>query len=462
MKDKKIIALVVVIVLLLFGLSFAKTKEAKPVDWSPTFINTKTDPYGTYIAYQLLGDVFKKKNIRVTRLPIYNNLKKDLDAYYSYDDVSYSNESSTDFYLEKTNQDSDQYDYAVVDTVLQEGTDSAVYTDSLVNEEYDPLEWFYQMDNMADTTSYVFVNSSFSIDKLDLDYLLEFVGLGNNVFISAETIDLQLLDTLKIKSDIQYFQTDTLYSMVDFPSKQYRLGNVVGQMKFNADSCKLPLSVLALNNKKDTVFIDVKYGKGHFYLHALPTAFADVNMLQTDKYDFAFRSLSYLPANSKIIWDEYLKQGTLNEGNEFRAMLNNPPLRIALYIILLGLLLFMIFRAKRTQRVVPVINPPVNSSLEFLNTISNLYYRKSDFNTIVEKRHTYFLDFVRKNYYLSTETTGDDFINILSAKSTMEKEKLNQLFALYKDMSTLAFISNDMFLKYNSLLEEFYKNVKNK
>ena len=460
MKDKKIIALVVVIVLLLVGLSFAKTKEAKPVDWSPTFINTKTDPYGTYIAYQLLSDVFKKKNIRVTRLPIYNNLKKNLDAYYSYDDTSSDNEPSTDISFEETRIVTDEYNYTEQDSL--NNADSADYADSLTNEEYDPLDWFYQMDNMADTTSYVFVNSSFGIDKLDLDYLLDFVGLGNNAFISAETIDQQLLDTLGVKTDVKYFQTDTLYSMVDFPSKQYRFGNVEGQMKFNVDSCKLPLRVLALNNKKDTVFIDVKYGKGHFYLHALPTAFANVNMLQTDKYDFAFRSLSYLPANSKIIWDEYLKQGAINEGNEFRAMLNNPPLRIALYIILLGLLLFMIFRAKRTQRVVPVINPPVNSSLEFLNTISNLYYRKSDFNTIVEKRHTYFLDFVRKNYYLSTETTGDDFINILSAKSTMEKEKLNQLFALYKDMSTLAFISNDMFLKYNSLLEEFYKNVKNK
>lgn len=455
MKDKKIIILIVVIVLLLFGLSFAKSRAPKPVDWSPTFINTKTDPYGTYITYQLLSNIFEKKNIKATRIPVYNNLKKNVDEYYLQDEESYTQNAAEDYtlteneyYQEEDLIDDDEYSINDIDTVIA--------------EEYDPTAWFHEMENLSDTTSYIFINSHFTIDKLSLEYLLEFVGLGNNVFISAETIDQQLLDTLNIKSDIQYFQTDTIYNMIDYPSKKYRFGNVTGQMKFNTDSCKYSLRPLAFNNKKDTVFIDINYGKGHIYLHALPTAFANVNMLQTEKYDFGFRCLSYLPPNSKIIWDEYLKQGAINEGSEFRAMLNNPPLRIALYIILGGLILFMIFRAKRTQRVIPVINPPVNSSLEFLDTISNLYYKKSDFNTIVAKRQAYFLDFIRKNYYLSTEVIDDNFINVLSAKSMMDKEKLNELFSLYQNMATLAFIPSDMFLKYNSLLEEFYKNAKNK
>lgn len=185
-------------------------------------------------------------------------------------------------------------------------------------------------------------------------------------------------------------------------------------------------------------------------------------MLQTDKYDFGFRCLSYLPQNSKIVWDEYQKQGSIAEGSTFKVMLENPPLRTALYIILGGFLLFMIFRAKRTQRVIPVIQPPVNSSLEFLGTISNLYYKKKDLHTIVEKRHAYFLDFIRKNYYMSTENIDNDFTNVLSAKSGVDKDKLNELFLLFKDMTSLAYIPNETFLKYNHLLEEFYRNVKNK
>jgi hypothetical protein len=444
-------ALIAVIVLLLFGLSFAKTKAPKPVDWSPTFINTKTAPYGTYITYRLLGDIFDKRNIRTTRMPVYNNLKKNAGEYI-YDENSHSHENR-DYY--DTDEGSTSYPDEAAGYTGEEVTDTAA-------DEYDPASLHAGLSNISDTASYIFINTDFLLGKFDLKYMLDFVESGNNVFISAETIDRKLMDTLKIKDDIEYFQTDTVYNLAGYPSKKYRFGYVRKQMNFNTDSCKSAVRILAFNSRKDKVFIDVKYGKGHIYLHSVPSAFANVNMLQIEKYDFGFRCLSYLPQNSKIIWDEYQKQGSSGEGGNLQAMLDNPPLRIALYLILTGFLLFMLFRSKRIQRAIPVIEPPVNSSLEFLGTISNLYYRKKDFRSIVLKRHAYFLDFIRKHYLMPTENPDAGFISGLSAKSGMEKEKLNELFYLYKDLATLVYIESRPFLKYNSLLEEFYRNVKNK
>lgn len=459
MKDKKMITLIVVIVLLLFGLSFARSKAPKPVDWSPTFINSKTGPYGTYITYQLLSDIFDKKNIRVTRMPVYNNLNKNVGEYLTYDDsYSYEDNDYSDTYEESTVSDYPDYETDSTTGHIEE----QVGINSTPELEYDPTSWYADLDNISDTTSYIFINTSFTLDKLDMEYMLDFVGLGNNVFISAETIDRKLMDTLKIKTDAKYFQTDTVYNLTDHSAKKYSFGSIQGQVKFNTDSCKLSVRPLAFNNKKDTVFIDVKYGKGHIYLHSVPSAFANVNMLQTGKYDFGFRCLSYLPKNSKIIWDEYQKQGSLGEGSDFKVMLNNPPLRVALYVILIGFLLFMLFRSKRIQRAIPIVKPPVNSSLEFLGTISNLYYRKKDFNTILAKRHAYFLDYIRKHYYMPTENIDNEFVNVLSAKSGMNKDKLSELFHIYKDLSTLAFIETQPFLRYNNLLEEFYRTVKNK
>ncbi|WP_029904403.1 DUF4350 domain-containing protein [Prevotella sp. 10(H)] len=451
MKDKKMIILIVVIVLLVFGLSFARSRGPRPIDWSPTFINIKTDPYGTYITYQLLSDIFEKKKIRSTRMPIYNNLKNNVGEYLLYE------------------EDSPTYDREYYDTYEESPETDTEYTESepqtsdiIANEDYDPSEWYNELDNISDTTSYLFINSRFSLDKLDMEYMLDFVGLGNNVFISAEVMDRKLLDTLKIKTNIQYFQTDTVYTLKDYQTERYRFKNVQGQTKFNTDSCKLPVRVLATNKKNDTVFIDVKYGKGHIYLHSIPSAFANINMLQNEKYDFGFRCLSYLPQNSNIIWDEYQKQGMIGEGSDLQVILNNPALRTALYVILCGFLLFMLFRSKRIQRAIPIINPPVNSSLEFLGTISNLYYRKKDFSTILQKRHAFFLDYIRKSYYMSTENIDNEFVNVLSAKSGMDKDKLSELFLVYKDLSTLAFIEIQPFLRYNNLLEEFYRTVKNK
>jgi len=461
MKDKKTIIVVVVIIVLLFGLSYASSKGPKGVSWEPTFYNTKTDPYGTYITYELLGDIFNKKHIRSTRRPIYNNLKKDMEEYFSYEE-DYDSYGSG--YYKDYEGYGDYYDYYQDEDSIKSDTipvEEVFILDTIAKE--DPTAWYRDIEASIDTTSYIFINSRFLLDKVDLQYLLDFVGLGNNVFIASEIFSSSLMDTLKIKSKREYFANDTIYSLVDFPNKKYDFGSLYGQTRLNTDSCLLPVRPLALNNKGDTVFVDVQYGKGHFYLHTVPTAFVNVNMLQTEKYDFAFRSLSYLPKNSKVIWDEYQKQGAMGESDsEFRAMLNSKPLRIALYIILAGLLLFVIFRAKRTQRIVPVINPPVNSSLEFLSTISNLYYRKKDFKTIAEKRHAYFLDYIRKNYYMSTENIDDEFLNVLSLKSGMERAKLKQLFDAYQELMILPYAPNEIFLKYNNLLEEFYRNVKNK
>lgn len=461
MKDKKTTILIVIIVALILGLSFAKSRAPKPVDWKPTFYNTKTSPYGTYITYQQLETLFKKENIRTTRVPIYNNLKKSNSKYLYHED----NAEAYDY-----NKDHKDYSYSD-DEILE--SDSILQTDTTEYQEeysdidsldtnYDSAAWFLNLENITDTTSYIFINTMFSLDDLDLEYLLDFAGLGNNVFISAEVFDSKFMDTLNIKSDTHYYSGDTIYTLTDYPQREYNIGNLYGLVTLNTDSCVHPVRVLATNNKKNTIFVDVQYGKGHIYLHTIPTAFANIYMLQTRKYDFGFRSLSYLPKNSKIIWDEYQKQGISGDSSTFRVMLANPSLRTALYIILAGFLLFMIFRAKRTQRIIPVIRPPVNSSLEFLGTISNLYYRKKDFTTIVAKRHTYFLDFIRKYYYMTTENIDEEFINVLSAKSSMNKEKLKDLFSLYKDFTILPYTTNEMFLQYNNLLEEFYRNAKNK
>lgn len=460
--------LIAMIILLLIGLSFIKSSGPQPVDWTPSFNNTKTSPYGTYITYELLKDIFNKKNIQTTRVPAYNNLKKINEQYLyyeEYDETStyplITDEDYTDHEFIITEDNSEHYDN-VEQTVIEEVPS---VSDSIINEDIidvNPDIWYHEMEDIQDTTSYIFINTKFTLDKLDIKYLLDFVGLGNNVFISAETFDFKLVDTLGIKVKNDYYNSDTIFTLVDHTSREYRIAPLYGLSKLNTDSCHYPTRTLATNNKNDTVFIDIKYGKGHIYLHTIPTAFANLNMLRTTQYDFGFRCLSYLPESSKILWDEYQKQGMQGENSRFRVLFANPPLRTALYIILSGFLLFMIFRAKRTQRIIPVINPPVNSSLEFLNTISNLYYKKSDFKTIAQKRHAYFLDFIRKNYYMSTESIDPNFISILNAKSGVEKEKLDELFSLYNDIIILPHISNELFLKYNNILEEFYRKVKNK
>ncbi len=53
--------------------------------------------------------------------------------------------------------------------------------------------------NYYTSSNYVFINSYFSPDRLDTEYLLSYVADGNNVFISAFGIYGDLADSLKIQ-----------------------------------------------------------------------------------------------------------------------------------------------------------------------------------------------------------------------------------------------------------------------
>ena len=59
-------------------------------------------------------------------------------------------------------------------------------------------------------TNYIFINSYFSPDVLDTEYLLNFVAEGNQVFISAFAIYGSLTDSLRVDSHRTFFNEDSV------------------------------------------------------------------------------------------------------------------------------------------------------------------------------------------------------------------------------------------------------------
>ena len=314
-------------------------------------------------------------------------------------------------------------------------------------------------NNKDDNYAYLFVNVDFEISEADSDYLIDFLSRGNNVFISAEMFRNDFLEEqlgISVVSNRNF--NDSVFVMADYPEKEYYYTTVYDY--FDADSCKFPYKVLADNRLGGIMFLKVKFNDGYLYLHSNPLVFANQNLLNIEKYDFAFRCLSYLPRNNNVIWDEFQKQGLPGDTSRFRVILASLPLRIALYLALISGLLYILFASKRVQRIIPEMKPPVNSSVEFLETLGNLYYRKRDYLTIARKRQAYFLDFIRKNYYLSTENIDDEFIMRLHEKSGVDLEIIKELFSGYRYLVETE--SNaDSFTKYNKTLENFYFKTKN-
>ena len=119
-----------------------------------------------------------------------------------------------------------------------------------------------------------------------------------------------------------------------------------------------------------------------------------------------------------------------------RYFLSQPPLRWSLYLAMFALILFMRFTAKRRQRVIPVIEPPVNTTLDFVKLIGTLYYQKKDHLGLLRKKQIYFAMTLKKetNIDIEEEELTMDLCQRLSNKTGMEAEKI------YKMLRDLEFL----------------------
>ncbi|WP_250434323.1 DUF4350 domain-containing protein [Hanstruepera flava] len=310
------------------------------------------------------------------------------------------------------------------------------------------------------------INDYISLEDEGSISLLDFVERGNTVFISTNYFYGRIADTLNLNFDQDYegFLKSSSYSTFSNPrlKSHNTLFEDVIENYFITSIDTLHTVVLGhvLNEdktKQEINFIKVPFGDkdGAFYLHTNPFAFTNYHLLD-DKENYAAAVLSYLP-NNPLIWDNYYKSGRKVITSPLRFILTNSALKWAFYIALLSLILFILFKGKRTQRVIPVIEPLKNTTVEFTKTVGDLYYQHGDYTNIIHKKTTYFLEHVRSSYYLDTNELSERFIEKLAIKSTNNKtdtKALIDFIAYLKSKSTHT--ENDL-IELHKKIEEFLK-----
>jgi len=122
-----------------------------------------------------------------------------------------------------------------------------------------------------------------------------------------------------------------------------------------------------------------------------------------------------------------------------------------------GMLLYLLFNAKRHQRIVPVVKPLKNTTVEFVQTIGNLYFQEGSTSNILGKKIIYFLDRVRHRYYLDTSKLDDNFALKLQSKSGKDKELIDDILTSIRDFQKLRTAIPTDLIKLNNLIEEFWK-----
>jgi hypothetical protein len=369
----------------------AEINRPDEISWEVTLSAKDKNPYGGYIVYQQLKDLFPNTAVSTYQLPVYNQLN----------------------HFEGVN------------------------------------------------TAYVLIEPELSFSNEDMEEMLNYVVSGNYVFIASSRFNKLLADTLKfaVKSAARLVYNDStpvnfknprLIAGGGYTYKRLPLDNYFG--KFDTAN----VVVLGNDQYNNANFIKMPFGEGAIFIHALPLCFSNDFMLSRSNADYTAKALSYLPKNiNKIFWDEYYKQPEHNSGTPLRFILGNQWLRIAYRIGLLTMVLFVLFEMKRRQRIIAVIDPLRNSTLDFVKTVGNVYFNQRDNKNIALKKISYFLESIRSELYLSTSHLDEEFIQLLARKSAVTEEEVSKLVALILRIQRTEQTSDEQLLELNRQVDYF-------
>jgi hypothetical protein len=385
---------IVIIVLIICAYLYAEYKRPPVIDWTPTLSNLDKIPYGTFIVFNQLKELFSGKP-EVLRIPVYDKVNNSKDS----------------------------------------------------------------------GEVYILVAGEISTTGTDEKELLQYISKGNTVFMAAENFSKGLRDTLNLKVK------SVFYSEFDKDSVSLHLvnpafgENVPYHMQKHTvdgyfsefDTAKA--TVLGMNNKGKVNFVRYDFGKGSLLLHAAPMAFTNYSILTDKNSRYIEQALSYLPKDATAVyWDEYYKIGRGGPTTPLRVILSKPPLKAAYFLALASIILFIVFQSKRKQRIIPELEKPRNATMDFVETVSRVYYNQQNHRNIALKKVTYLLDIIRSKYGLQTQNLDEEFEKRLSHKSGVPIQQVRDMVSMINRVRSNETVLAPELMHFSRLIDEFYKS----
>lgn len=392
-----------VVILLVTG----SNKKKRILDERITLRRQDKIPYGTYVAYRSLEQLFPGASV-------------------------YTNKYEPGFWDSLSNLDSKQA--------------AIIICDRFSPDEQEMKKLISFSENGND----VFISARYISATAD-----EILGCNSSAidFSFININDLQ--KNMHISLNAPPFEKKISY---EYPGKTFN--------SYFSDIDTSTTDVLGYDERGRPDFIRLHAGKGNFYVHTEPLAFSNYFILHKNNIDYYEKALSVIrPDITKVLWDEYYLNKRSSDNNPEKkkswlaVLFRYPALKAALLTAIFTLLLYVLLGMRRKQRFIPVLAKPRNDSLDFVNTIGRLYYDKGDHKNLCRKMGSYFLEHVRNKYKLPTSLLDDEFVKNLQYKSGTEESAIRDIISFIKRLDETEAINNDQLTDFHKKLESFYNKA---
>ncbi|MDF2380843.1 DUF4350 domain-containing protein [Nostoc ellipsosporum NOK] len=406
------LVLLVAIGLMLFSpeSSTGKSGKAEGKKWSKSDqeVSLRKDdkkPYGLYVAYQRLADLFPKANISSSK-----------DQPGQWDSISFFGSGQAVFVFAPRVMAS-RYEFKTLLNFAENGNDVFIST-------------------------FAISSSVSSATRLDVDYV------DISWFSNSRLAPNGMSETLVAPWTGQY---------------SYKGKRMEGYFDPIDTLLATPLG---RGNDGKINFVHLKAGKGNLYIHLSPLSFSNYFLLQPGNINYYEKALSVVnPDVTHIVWDEYFisnrpnDQNASKSNNWFSSMAKNRELAAALAIAGCFLLLYVLLGMRRRQRSIPVQPPLRNDSLDFVKTVGRLYFEKGDHTNLARKMTVYFLEHLRSRYQLSTGLLNDEFIQQVVDRTGVEEQEVRPIVETAARLQSNVSVSDKQLETYYRRLEKFYQQA---
>ncbi len=339
-------------------------------------------------------------------------------------------------------------------------------------------------------SNYVHIGGYLPINEEARDEFFEYVSAGNSALLILKKIPESITDYVNDGECTYVWQgfssvSDTV-CRVNFnhpnlrkeESFVFQTGNRYGTLRkswnhFGEIICPDNYSFTPIGTLNDTLvnLVRVEYGDGFIYLHSNPLLFTNYFVVQEEGANYIRDVFSHLNTGP-IVYEDRRYKGDFFGGESgsrdynsrsegpFKYLLTQESFRWAIYTLLGLLALYIFFGIRRKQSPIPVQRLPENSSIEYVETISELYYQSKGKEKIAEYLFSQYYDFIRSKYQLMKGDNQEKFLKKLSLKSEVGTNHLKQIEEMDSLREHKIEMTQEDLINYYQKLEQFYENCK--
>ncbi len=345
-----------------------------------------------------------------------------------------------------------------------------IYNDGEFGIVDQPFESWLRNENghsLPRNELYVLISPKVAYWKDEALAMRAYIEAGNTLLMVTDEITADMAETfgLRINNSIEVFfgpslgdtwlsTTDSVSTAQDLYSYFYTPFN----KEIVADSGVVITEKIAWRNPSIPSGVRQKIGRGELIFVTNAAGFSNYFLLSKTNYNYLWDLAAYLPDNpTALYFDEYASRNLLRQPGStslFSVLLKIPPLRWAFFILLVTGSLYVLSNLRRKQRVIPVLAPNNNTTVEFVKTIANLYFKKHDNSNIARKVSLYYMEKLRNRYYLPPNIHPADLADIIHMKTGMDLEECREMNFLMQLANRYEHLTDDQMIRLYQLVRK--------